>query len=169
MTVEFAHLCPTFLMPRLSGQGSSLGLVCFSLYVMCTALHSELQTRDSAELDWESGKQQQAAAPNRRSQSHFANQGEYWGHKKPKALFRVPLKRRRYKARIWLLYLLSLGTSCPDTPCLQQVQRPLPQCKSQKELGSGLNPPTQNRACYLNFLTFHCLRGGDNTPFTDLA
>ena len=49
----------------------------FSLYMMCTALYSELQMHDSAELDWESEIRQQAAASNPRSQSHFANQGDY--------------------------------------------------------------------------------------------
>ena len=64
MTVKSSHLYPTFLMPWLREQGSSLGLVYLSLYMMCTALYSELQMHDSAELDWESEIRQRAAASN---------------------------------------------------------------------------------------------------------
>lgn len=66
--------------------------------------------------------------------------------------------------KVWSLDLLTLRTSCPDRPCLQQVQSQRPQCKSQKDMGSSLNPPIQNRACYSASLTFCRLRGGENTP-----
>lgn len=65
MTVKSSHLYPTFLMPWLSEQGSNL--VCLSLDTLCTALYSEPQIHASAELDRESGKQQQAEASNPRS------------------------------------------------------------------------------------------------------
>lgn len=80
----------------------------------------------------------------------------------------VPLKSST-EEKIWSLDLLTLCTSCPDRPCLQQVQSQWPQCKSQKDMGSSLNPPIQNRACYLASLIFCRLRGGENTPLHSLG
>lgn len=163
MTVKSSHLYPTFLMPWLREQGSNL--VCLSLDTLCTALYSGSQIHASAELDRESGKQQQAAASNPRSlKVILPTKGKSEAKKRQRPCSECHWGGEGMEPR---------STHCtyfmPRQTCLQQVQSRPPQCKSQKDMGSSLNPPMKNRACYLSFLTFHRLRGGENTPLHWLA
>ena len=125
---------------------------------MGTALHSELQTHDSAALDWESGKQQ-AAASNPRSQSHFANRGEYQGQEKESHRRGQGMEPRPGFCNYSIYVLLA------QIHLVYSKFKPHDlSAKVRKIWVYVLTHLFQNRACYLTSLTFNHLRGGDNTP-----